>query len=704
MVDSFMFTFLSLLIFFNQLVHSSSNLATDSKEELQFPEPIPGADFAKEISKGLHVIDFFSPYCPHCKHLEPVWKKTWEKFETEYGNLNLTFSRVDCVASGDLCNAESIEYYPTIRLYGPEGAIKNYPSDNKRTVESFIEFAKKEALNPNNYAEADLRSLSVKLSDNEIINLLAGKGDKPYLVSFWPTKTMDNTDAYGEFVDCAQCTPFKRVWKILSNSLLASEIKTGHVNCVDSPILCKELGFEKLVPLDNGSREREPRVILIIPNKQSNNLFVFPNNDFELDTKVYEDFALRLTHNNIAPDISKGDILKIMQRDIDFGNSNKVNINDQKIHLVFSYDPKTVVPEDFDVLEHLIEPLQALPNVHLYKVNESIVDVTKIGYNNMYSIIQNNDKEAQPLTLNENSLVLNSITQMPTFFIFREGDTTSQIFPGYSTTETRDPKLIMSWVKLFAKPLYSEMTPSNFRNFMKLDSDVFSTIVLLIANSSDPTFIKSSLTYLKNMKVAGYEYEHERLEEMYENIIRERTEKKEYIQHLRDTKSKPDKIVDATLLDVDHVNNLRLSLAYYDIGKYDETMSWMRTPILKEPLGTGKIIIIDRTDGRVFQFDSSGNLIDCESPSSLRDVLLSVSLPDKTSVVTPEYVSMVVKIDRTTKKTLFTPTHKIYLCVVVLCVLISTRLKKIYRKYKTRKSYMNKRDTVGLLGKEQFQD
>ncbi|CAB4256385.1 similar to Saccharomyces cerevisiae YIL005W EPS1 ER protein with chaperone and co-chaperone activity, involved in retention of resident ER proteins [Maudiozyma barnettii] len=704
MLGRLTFTLLTWLVLFHQLVHSSSNPDTNTQEEIEFPDPIPGADFSKEISKGLHVVDFFSPYCPHCKHLEPVWQKTWKKFDTEYGNLNLTFSRVDCIASGDLCNAESIEYYPTIRLYGPEGAIKNYPETGKRTVESFIEFARKEALNPDNFAEANLRSTSVRLSDNEIIKLLAGTGDAPYLVSFWPTKAMDNTDDYGEFVDCAHCTPFQRVWRLLSTQLMEGNIKSGHVNCVDSPVLCNELGFEKLVPIDNDSREREPRVALILPNKQSNNLFVFPDDDFEIYTKVYEDFALRLTHNNNAPDISKADILKIMQQDIDFGDSNKENINDQKIHLVFSYDSRTVVPEDLDVLEHLIEPLQALPNVYLYKINESIVDVTRTGYNNMYSIIKNNDKDAEPLTLNENSLVLNSITQMPTFFIFRDGDTTSQVFPGYSTTETRNPELIMSWVKLFAKPLFSEMTPSNFRNFMELDRDVFSTIILLIANTSDPNFIKSSSGYLRNINVAGYEYEHERLEEMYENVIAERREKKEYIQHLRNKSAKPDKIVDATLLDVDHVNNLRLSLAYYDIDKYDETMSWIRTPILKGPLKAGEILIIDRTDGRVFQFDSSGNVINSDSPSSLRDIFLSVSLPGRTSVITPEFMSMIVTIKRTTKMTSLSPTRMLYLIVVVLCFLIVTRSKKLYRKYRTRKLYRNKRDTIGLLGKEVLQD
>lgn len=687
----------------------TATTVNEPTHELKFPDPIPGANFSKEMSQGLHLVDFFSPYCSHCKRLEPTWKKAWEQFATEHKDLSLTFSRVDCVASGDICNQENIEYYPTIRLYGPEGAIKNYPSDYERTVEDLIKFAKDEALDPNNYADADLVSKSVGLTDVEVIQLLAGNGESPYLISFWPTDKISKEGLEAEFIDCAQCTPFKRIWKLLSNRLLGDHIKTGHVSCVKSPVLCKELGFDNLVPSDNDSNERDPRVALILPQKKSNNLFIFPKKEVVIDSKVYEDFATRITHNNNAPYISKVDIYNMMQKDMNFKENSKNNIKNQGIHLVFSYDPKTVVPEDFDVLEHLIGPLQNLPNVYLHQINESLIDVTKTGYRNMYATIKNRDAESDPLVLNENSLVLNTITQLPTFFIFRDGDTISQVFPGYSSTETRNAELILSWVSLFAKPLYSEVTPKNFNKFIEEDRDVFSTIVLLIADSKNLEFTKASTEWIGNINIAGYEYEHDRMDEMYDNILKERADKQEYIAYLKSIEAKKDKVVDATLLDVAHVNNLRLSQAYYDIAKYDANMSWLKKTILKEPLKAGDVVVIDRLSGRVFQHDSSGDVIDATSIPRLRDILLSVSLPDKTAVKTPEYTLLDIKKSETNnRKSNFnissTDNKVLLLIIVIVCMLLATRSKKIYRKYKTNKTYKNKRDTVGILGKNEFQD
>lgn len=704
---------MKITVWYLLLIHLITPIAavTFSKpiDELVFPDPIPGANFSKEMSKGLHLVDFFSPYCSHCKHLEPTWKKAWKEFASEYSDLDLTFSRVDCVASGDTCNQENIEYYPTIRLYGPEGAIKNYPSDYQRTVEDLIKFAKAEALNPDNYADASLVSKSVGLTDNDVIQLLAGGGKSPYLISFWPTDKISNKELEAEFIDCAQCTPFKRIWKLLSNRLLGDHIKTGHVSCVKSSTLCKELGFDNLVPLDNDSNERDPRVALILPDKKSNNLFIFPKKKVEIDSKVYEDFATRITHNNNAPHISKVDIFNMMQKDINFNEASKNYIKNQEIHLVFSYDPKTVVPEDFDVLEHLIAPLQDLPNVFLHQINESLIDVTNTGYKNMYTMIKNNDPESDPLVLNENSLVLNTITQLPTFFIFRDGDVTSQVFPGYSSTETRNAELILSWVSLFAKPLYSEVTPKNFNRFIEQDRDVFSSIVLLIANSTDSEFVKHSAEWIKNINISGYEYEHDRLNEMYDNILKERADKQEYIAYLQSIKAKPDKVVDATLLDVAHVNNLRLSQAYYDLAEYDENMSWLKKTLFKESLKAGDVVVIDRLDGRVFQHDSSGNVTDATSIPRLRDILLSVSLPDKTNIMTPKSVLLTIKKHESNNKksasNISSTSNKVYLLViVVVSILLATRSKRIYRKYRTNKSYKNKRDTVGILGKNEFQD
>lgn len=85
-----------------------------------FPEPLNPTNFKEELSKGLHIIDFYSPYCPHCKHLAPVWMETWEEFKEESKTLNITFSQVNCIESADLCGDENIEYFLKLDFITPQ--------------------------------------------------------------------------------------------------------------------------------------------------------------------------------------------------------------------------------------------------------------------------------------------------------------------------------------------------------------------------------------------------------------------------------------------------------------------------------------------------------------------------------------------------------------------------------------------------------
>ena len=672
----------------------------------EFPAPLTVSEFKTEMAKGLHVVEFFSPHCSHCKKLAPTWKKAWETLHSspEFAQLSVDFSQVDCITSGDLCGDESIEYFPTIRLYGPDGAIKNYPDGYDRSVESLLRFASEEALNPVNIAEKDLVSKSIPLLDDDVVRLLAGKGDAPYLISFWPTSDMRNTDAEREFVDCAECTPFQRVWRHLSNNLLSYKIRTGHVSCARSPVLCKELGFGDLVLADNDSNDREPRVALILPGKISNNLFLYPSNRFTADSAVYQDFAVRITHNSEAPYISPATLLKAMDEDIDFKGLSRDDVSDQRIHVVFSYDPRTVVQEDLDVLEHLIEPLQEIPNVYLYKTNESLIGTTRTGYDNMYSMIQRFDREHTPIQLNENNFVLNTLTQLPTFFLFRDGDTLPMVFPGYSSTETRNTNMILAWISSFGNPLFSELTPASLPDLLDVDEEFYKSAVVLAVDSTDPNFKRSSTQLLRSLKLAAYEYEHERMEQKFQDIMTNRKNKKDLIQKLKDHKAPSNEIEDAMVVEIPHRNNMRLLLAYYDVSKFDSSLSWVKEKFLEKPLNAGEVLIIDKDDGRVFQFDSSGRPLTVQSPSALKEVLLAINLPQRTEATAPEFVQLAKKWMQRGKRQGMSSSNMFLLAIVFAAVVLLLKSKSLKRSYHARMVYKNRRDTNGILGKEKFQD
>lgn len=71
-------------------------------------------------SKNSWLVEFYSPYCPHCKAFAPTWAnlnqdKQYQHTDYEEG-AKFKLGRVDCAAYGDLCVEQGVERYPTLKL------------------------------------------------------------------------------------------------------------------------------------------------------------------------------------------------------------------------------------------------------------------------------------------------------------------------------------------------------------------------------------------------------------------------------------------------------------------------------------------------------------------------------------------------------------------------------------------------------------
>jgi thiol-disulfide isomerase/thioredoxin len=87
-------------------------------------------------------INFYAPWCIWCQRLEPTWEAFAEEVERVDGGdspLHVDVARVDCVANEDLCRAQGIRAFPTLRLF-KHG--KQYGKDYKedRTVDALVAF------------------------------------------------------------------------------------------------------------------------------------------------------------------------------------------------------------------------------------------------------------------------------------------------------------------------------------------------------------------------------------------------------------------------------------------------------------------------------------------------------------------------------------------------------------------------------------
>lgn len=96
------------------------------------------------------MVEYFAAGCPHCKHLEPVWKEAVSKWGQEEGAeaKNVVWQTKQCLDENwkpgrdyEECKAQHIYGFPTVRFFGPG---KEHGDDFflERTPEKLVEFAK----------------------------------------------------------------------------------------------------------------------------------------------------------------------------------------------------------------------------------------------------------------------------------------------------------------------------------------------------------------------------------------------------------------------------------------------------------------------------------------------------------------------------------------------------------------------------------
>lgn len=104
-----------------------------------FASPLPNYDpsvqsltagnFTSSIANGMWLIEFYSPYCGHCKKFAPTFSDLAESDRHLEDSSNFHIARVNCIAQGDLCVKEDIHGYPSLWLYREGRYTESYEGD-----------------------------------------------------------------------------------------------------------------------------------------------------------------------------------------------------------------------------------------------------------------------------------------------------------------------------------------------------------------------------------------------------------------------------------------------------------------------------------------------------------------------------------------------------------------------------------------------
>jgi len=89
-------------------------------------------NFDELTQSGDWLVEFYAPWCGHCKRLAPIWDQLASEADE-----SLHVGKVDCTTNNPVCSRFAVRGYPTIKLL-QNGQPKDY--SGARTVEAFLTF------------------------------------------------------------------------------------------------------------------------------------------------------------------------------------------------------------------------------------------------------------------------------------------------------------------------------------------------------------------------------------------------------------------------------------------------------------------------------------------------------------------------------------------------------------------------------------
>ncbi|KAG5251887.1 protein disulfide-isomerase [Salix suchowensis] len=136
-------------------------------------------NFEEEVGRDRGaLVEFYAPWCGHCKKLAPEYEKLGSSFKKA---KTVLIGKVDCDEHKGVCSKYGVSGYPTLQWF-PKGSLEPKKYEGPRTVEALAEFVNNEG-GLNVKIAAVPSSVAVLTADN--FNDIVLDENKDVLVEFY---------------------------------------------------------------------------------------------------------------------------------------------------------------------------------------------------------------------------------------------------------------------------------------------------------------------------------------------------------------------------------------------------------------------------------------------------------------------------------------------------------------------------------------
>lgn len=97
------------------------------------------ATFDDAIVSGLIMVEFFAPWCGHCKALAPKYEEAADTLAKLYPDTPVKLAKVDCTENASVCEKQGVRGYPTLKVFN-DGNASSY--EKAREADAIVSFMK----------------------------------------------------------------------------------------------------------------------------------------------------------------------------------------------------------------------------------------------------------------------------------------------------------------------------------------------------------------------------------------------------------------------------------------------------------------------------------------------------------------------------------------------------------------------------------